>query len=157
MTEVVRRSRHALIEEVLAHERRVAQIVYGSATGAEVSSRPERYIKVTCDLEWPRDVRGRALDFDSAAKSSVVANLYRVQSLLERLLLKEVKLVEIRLGCVQAKFSLPESVSEAVARMAVGRLLEVGRLYSVTSVDGNYEGRAIRFVKRPQRGRLEGS
>ncbi|WP_213772867.1 hypothetical protein [Bradyrhizobium sp. dw_78] len=140
----VMRDRRSFLSEIAEHPANFARTIYSAPTRA-----PEKAntITVVFDLEWPEE-RGKPINsrliYESTKLKAIGSEIFRVKEFLERRLLATLDLLDIRVGCIRVRYVIREGVDRFLVRSALRSLVENKDAYSVTSVSGNVEGRAVR-------------
>jgi hypothetical protein len=143
MATAVRTARHGFIRLVTRGSARTHSTVFKAPNSPRVDPKQARYIKVVFELKWPDQSQPSVDTAIENAESAVGGSLYRVKGLLEQSLLQEIEVSEIVIGCVKVKYSIPEPTTRELMQKALNRLWTNREFYSVTSVSGHLNGRAV--------------
>jgi hypothetical protein len=103
-------------------------------------------VTVVFKLDWPME-RGTptrpAELYESTKLQAITSEIFRVKDFLERLLLTEVRLFDVRVGCVRVRYSIEGRMDRNSVGDALQALIDKKDFYSVSSVFGNVGGRAV--------------
>jgi hypothetical protein len=140
---VTRETRNRFLSEIAENTTNLPGMIYAA------SERPAggvNVLTVVFGLEWPKK-RGQPVDsknlYESARLQAIASEIFRVKDFLERRLLTEVNLLDIRIGCVRVRYAIEGQIDRSSVHSAMRSLLDHRDLYSVTSVSGNVDGRAV--------------
>jgi hypothetical protein len=103
-------------------------------------------VTVIFALDWPTE-RGHPLPASQLRTSTklqaVASEIYRVKGFLERQLLAQVRLFDVRVGCIRVRYSIEGGAETDQVERALKSLIDKKEFYSVSSASGNVAGRAV--------------
>ncbi|MEZ5529721.1 MAG: hypothetical protein R3E57_07270 [Porticoccaceae bacterium] len=121
-------------------------VVYSLGKYFKSDGSPVNTVTVRLALEWPLK-KGKPLDtkyLSSSFEMAVAASeIYRVKNYLESRMGEDINVLDIRTGCINVRFSLPDDVDVSMVKQAVTSLSNNKDIYGVLCVDGNVSGRSI--------------
>ena len=106
------------------NDKRFPNIVYFKPV---LDRRSVDYVSVHLDLEWPSDRTGPLLFneiADEKQKLPIFNLIYSLKSYLERALMTELDLIEIRTGCIKVVFRINDPVQQSSVVSGLDSLLK---------------------------------
>lgn len=123
-------------------------LIYSAATKESGNSSQLDFITIVYGLEWPTS-KGRPVQYTEIEQKDpanfVVATIYRTIDFLERHLGVEVKLFDVRMGCVRARYSYGSGLNKNRIIRALELLNGASKAYSISSISARFEGRSVRI------------
>ncbi|WP_193170223.1 hypothetical protein [Nisaea nitritireducens] len=104
------------------------------------------YISVVLDVEWPSNKGGPLLfkEIEDAKEKIPIFNLiYSLKSFLERTLIAELELIEIRTGCINVVFHIKDPVPHVSLVAGLDRLLDNKERYRAFDVSARLGNRRV--------------
>lgn len=127
-----------------------SQLIYRDASAYVGTPSQANFITIVYGLEWPR-LKGLPVPYSKiegqSSANRVIASLYRTKDFLERHVGAEMRLYDVRTGCVRVRFFYEGVVDEDQLRRAIELLKSVAVDYYITSVSATFEGHSLRIDK----------
>ena len=123
-------------------------IIYSSGPDRREDGARVNSITVIFCFDWPTE-KGRPLSSNSLMQSANMAAvggaIFRVKDFLERQLMEEIDVLDIRPGCVRVRFKLSDEIDIEAVDSALAALDASKDNFDVTSVAGHVLGRAVKI------------
>ena len=141
--------RKQFFEEFSENEASFPHLIYSNQDDREVNSSSRSFITIIYGFEWPTE-KGVPIPYSKidqkSAPNLVVGTLFRTIDFLERHLGVEVRLFDVRSGCVRVRYSF-EDTGVDLARLtnSLSRLIGASDAYDISSISANFRGRSVRI------------
>lgn len=142
----MRAERQAFLNEIARNTPRFPRMIY-SAGSDRIAEGKIDTVTIVLDLDWPMGNAPEPTASDllnSVEKAIVAGTIFRVKDFLERQLMAEISLLDIRAGCVRVRYRTPDGLSFNAVLAALRALMENRELFSVLEAKANIGGQAVR-------------
>lgn len=138
--------RSALISELANSPSSRPGYIYRSSEQAESGAARPNSITVFFSVDWPR-LRGQPITVSQIRENNklmaAVVTIQRAKDYLERQLLEEIRVWDIKPGCIRVRYLLPDGISRANVGDAIRALSNLKDSFDVTDVSAHVDGREI--------------
>ena len=145
-TGIAKTDRERFFEQFDDSDAAFPHLIYLDTSGQAKNSSRQDFITIVYALEWPKE-KGVPIPYQhiEAKKPAdrVVAVLFRTTDFLQRHLGVEVKLYDVRSGCVRVRFVFSPDTDLDRLRNALNLLKGNASAYDITSISARFQGRSV--------------
>lgn len=140
-------TREDFFNRFMESDARFPNMIYTARDRSPDNPATRSLITVIYSMEWPKH-RGSLIPYkmlmESRDANNVIGNIFRSIDFFERHLAVEVKLFDVRSGCVRVRYSYADDVDEVALANGVARFRGVLDAYDASSISATYRGRSVR-------------
>ncbi len=137
--------RDAFISDVVTGAHVGPGLIYSSSDKRD--GQASNFITVIFNLDWPSKNPSFAQTPLQPRLDAIGSELFRVKSFLERHLMCELSVLDIRTGCIWVRYAIDGGVDRGIVAGAMSALMRNKQYYSVTNVSAHIDGLSVDAVR----------
>lgn len=138
--------RNALISKIAESYSSRPGYIYRSGSQFESGLARPNSLSVVFSIDWPK-IRGEPVATSEIRNDSrllaTIITIQRAKDFLERHMLEELHIWDIKPGCIRVRYLLPDNVSAENVREAISALLAVRDSFDVMAASAHVNGKAV--------------
>jgi hypothetical protein len=136
-----RHIRDGFISDIVTGAHLGPGLIYSSSDKRD--GQASNFITVIFNLDWPDKNLSFAQTSLQSRLDAIGSELFRVKSFLERHLMRDLSVLDIRTGCIWVRYAIDGEVDRDVVSDAMSALMRNRQFYSVTNISAHIDGLSV--------------